>query len=163
MSNTELLSSEAANGVSPAGQQGSEQSTAGTSDAESNGTPRRRGGLSGMVLAELRQLAGELGIDTSGLRKGDLIAAIKEKQGGAAPQRSRSTKKQAPSEADSAKGSAEKTQQPALDESDSTETTKREAETNIEAATNGSSAPARGRSRRQPSSFPRSTNSCKCW
>ncbi|RCW45269.1 transcription termination factor Rho [Halopolyspora algeriensis] len=36
-----------------------------------------------MVLAELRQLAGELGIETSGLRKGDLIAAIKEKQGGA--------------------------------------------------------------------------------
>ncbi len=35
-----------------------------------------------MVLAELRQLAGELGIDTSGLRKGDLIAAIKERQGG---------------------------------------------------------------------------------
>ncbi|GAB3276967.1 transcription termination factor Rho [Parasphingorhabdus pacifica] len=179
MSNTELLSSEAANGVSPAGQQGSEQSTAGTSDAESNGTPRRRGGLSGMVLAELRQLAGELGIDTSGLRKGDLIAAIKEKQGGAAPQRSRSTKKQT-AEADSpkadgakadspkadspktgspktdrankagsAKGDAEKAHQPVLDEADNTETTKREAETNIEAATNGSSAPTRGRSRRQ--------------
>ncbi|WP_433299565.1 transcription termination factor Rho [Pseudonocardia sp. CA-142604] len=37
-----------------------------------------------MVLAELRQLAGELNIpDTAGMRKGDLIAAIKEKQGGA--------------------------------------------------------------------------------
>ncbi|WP_179953045.1 Rho termination factor N-terminal domain-containing protein, partial [Halopolyspora algeriensis] len=83
MSNTDLLSSETANGVSSAGQQGSESSSAGTSEAASNGTPRRRGGLSGMVLAELRQLAGELGIETSGLRKGDLIAAIKEKQGGA--------------------------------------------------------------------------------
>ncbi|MGQ0574373.1 MAG: Rho termination factor N-terminal domain-containing protein, partial [Pseudonocardia sp.] len=36
-----------------------------------------------MVLAELRQLAGELNIpDTSGMRKGDLIAAIKASQGG---------------------------------------------------------------------------------
>ena len=34
-----------------------------------------------MVLAELRQLAGELGIDTSGMRKGDLISAIKQRQG----------------------------------------------------------------------------------
>ncbi|MPZ66382.1 MAG: transcription termination factor Rho [Pseudonocardiaceae bacterium] len=35
-----------------------------------------------MVLAELRELAGELGVsDTSGMRKGDLIAAIKERQG----------------------------------------------------------------------------------
>src|SRR5690606_18736730 len=44
---------------------------------------RRGAGLSGMVLAELRTLAAELGIKgTSGMRKGDLIAAIKEKQGG---------------------------------------------------------------------------------
>ena len=43
--------------------------------------PRKRGGLTGMVLAELRQLAGELNISgTTGMRKGDLIAAIKEKQ-----------------------------------------------------------------------------------
>ncbi|RKT57291.1 transcription termination factor Rho [Saccharothrix australiensis] len=36
-----------------------------------------------MVLAELRELAGQLGITgTAGLRKGDLIAAIKERQGG---------------------------------------------------------------------------------
>ncbi|UYP20958.1 transcription termination factor Rho [Rhodococcus sp. Z13] len=36
-----------------------------------------------MVLAELRALAAELGIKgTSGMRKGDLIAAIKERQGG---------------------------------------------------------------------------------
>src|SRR4051794_19392926 len=41
-----------------------------------------------MVLAELRQLAGELNIaDTAKMRKGDLIAAIKERQaGGPAPQ-----------------------------------------------------------------------------
>ncbi len=47
-------------------------------------TPRKRGGLTGMVLAELRQLAGELHISsTAGMRKGDLIAAIKERQGSA--------------------------------------------------------------------------------
>jgi transcription termination factor Rho len=54
--------------------------------AESNGAaaaPKRRtGGLSGMVIAELRQLAGELGVgETTGMRKGDLIAAIRERQG----------------------------------------------------------------------------------
>ncbi|QYN40809.1 transcription termination factor Rho [Pseudonocardia sp. DSM 110487] len=43
-----------------------------------------------MVLAELRQLAGELNIpDIAGMRKGELIAAIKEKQG-APPSRKRS-------------------------------------------------------------------------
>ena len=42
---------------------------------------RKRGGLTGMVLAELRQLAEELNISgTTGMRKGDLIAAIKESQ-----------------------------------------------------------------------------------
>src|SRR5699024_285668 len=43
---------------------------------------RRAGGLSGMVIADLRELAGELGVDdTTGMRKGDLIAAIRERQG----------------------------------------------------------------------------------
>ena len=119
MSNTDLLSSEAANGSSPAGQQESEQSTAGVSGADANGSPRRRGGLSGMVLAELRQLAGELGIETSGLRKGDLIAAIKEQQGGT-PGRSRSAKKQQP-ESDAASNGAG--QQAALDDGASAGTT----------------------------------------
>jgi transcription termination factor Rho len=57
---------------------------AGTSGlASDNGAaPRRRGGLSGMVMAELRQLAGQLGIsDIAGMRKNELIAAIKERQG----------------------------------------------------------------------------------
>ena len=44
---------------------------------------RRGTGLSGMVLAELQQVASGLGISgTSKMRKGDLIAAIKERQGG---------------------------------------------------------------------------------
>ncbi|MEV4644095.1 transcription termination factor Rho [Saccharopolyspora sp. NPDC049357] len=135
MSNTDLLSSEAANGTSSAGQQ----------DAEANGTPRRRGGLSGMVLAELRQLAGELGIETGGLRKGDLIAAIKEKQGGGstAP-RTRSTAKKAQvrSEESPAKGS-----QPTLD-STSNEGDNASRDTAAESNNNGS-APTRTRTRRQ--------------
>ncbi|WP_155291134.1 transcription termination factor Rho [Rhodococcoides fascians] len=52
-------------------------------------TSRRRAGLSGMVLTELRSLAGELGIKSiSGMRKGDLIAAISEHQSGAASAKS---------------------------------------------------------------------------
>ena len=79
MSNTDLLSSDMVHGSS----EGPEN--AGKTQVEgSNGTaPRRRAGLSGMVLAELRELAGELGITgTTGMRKGDLIAAIKQRQGG---------------------------------------------------------------------------------
>src|SRR5918997_6769514 len=61
--------------------------TAGTS-SDNGAAPRRRGGLSGMVLADLRKLAGQLGIsDTAGLRKNDLIAAIKERQGAVPRQR----------------------------------------------------------------------------
>ncbi|GAA4619818.1 transcription termination factor Rho [Saccharopolyspora hordei] len=134
MSNTELLSSEAANGASPAGQQ----------DSEANGTPRRRGGLSGMVLAELRQLAGELGIETGGLRKGDLIAAIKEKQGGTTAPRSRSTKKTSARTAEEAPA-AKEAQQPALDEAPSEPAA---SESKTEQGTNGA-APSRTRSRRQ--------------
>ncbi|WP_181775649.1 transcription termination factor Rho [Amycolatopsis pittospori] len=53
--------------------------------AESNGAvaPKRTvGGLTGKTVAELRSIAGELGIgETTGMRKGDLIAAIRERQG----------------------------------------------------------------------------------
>ncbi|WP_308281891.1 Rho termination factor N-terminal domain-containing protein, partial [Pseudonocardia oceani] len=46
-------------------------------DLVSTTPARKRGGLTGMVLAELRQLAEELNITgTTGMRKGDLIAAI---------------------------------------------------------------------------------------
>ncbi|GAA0515742.1 transcription termination factor Rho [Saccharopolyspora subtropica] len=134
MSNTELLSSEAANGTSSAGQQAS----------EANGTPRRRGGLSGMVLAELRQLAGELGIETGGLRKGDLIAAIKEKQGGTTAPKSRATKK-TQTRAEEAPAATTKAHQPALDEADSEPAAR---EDQGEPTSNGA-APTRTRSRRQ--------------
>ncbi|GAA1217132.1 transcription termination factor Rho [Prauserella alba] len=75
MSNTDLLSGDASAQAAAPG------------DGESQGgaasTPKRRpGGLSGMVIADLRALATELGIgDTTGMRKGDLIAAIRERQG----------------------------------------------------------------------------------
>jgi transcription termination factor Rho len=102
VSNTDLLSSDAVSATDRADQAGSDQpgsprnESSGTApqprpDAEESalttpsngGTPRRRAGLSGMVLAELRELAGQLGITgTGGMRKGDLIAAIKERQGG---------------------------------------------------------------------------------
>ena len=81
MSNTDLLSGDvepqaASSATSDSGEQAPQSNGAGT-------TPKRRpGGLSGMVIAELRELAAELGITgTTGMRKGDLIAAIRERQG----------------------------------------------------------------------------------
>ncbi|WP_344024514.1 transcription termination factor Rho [Pseudonocardia kongjuensis] len=56
-----------------------------------------------MVLAELRQLATELNVpDISGMRKGDLIAAIKERQGGAATPARKSKAKPAATGSDGA-------------------------------------------------------------
>ncbi|OZM73822.1 transcription termination factor Rho [Amycolatopsis antarctica] len=82
MSNTDLLSGDADTQPAPAAEGGADDSGAGE-QANGAGAPKRRaGGLSGMVIADLRQLAGELGVsDTSGMRKGDLIAAIRERQG----------------------------------------------------------------------------------
>jgi transcription termination factor Rho len=77
VSNTDLLSGDSTSADE------SEQAVTGRAP---NGAPaptptRRRAGLSGMVLAELRELAGQLGIEsTAGMRKGDLITAIKERQ-----------------------------------------------------------------------------------
>ena len=42
----------------------------------------RKGGLNAMLLPELKQLAGGLGIKATGMRKGDLIEAIKTAQSG---------------------------------------------------------------------------------
>ena len=87
MSNTDLLGSETANGAAESAP-GTVADAAETPRTSANGgTTKRRAGLSGMVLAELRELAGQLGITgTTGMRKGDLIAAIKERQSsGATP------------------------------------------------------------------------------
>src|SRR5690349_1593801 len=58
-----------------------------TTDTASDAAPSSEGGaakkgLSAMLLPELRQLGSSLGIKTAGLRKGDLVAAIKAAQGG---------------------------------------------------------------------------------
>ncbi|MGZ4524319.1 MAG: transcription termination factor Rho [Mycobacteriaceae bacterium] len=54
--------------------------------------PRRRGGLTGMVLADLRALAAEIGVgDTAGMRKGDLIVAIKQRQSGSGAEAAKAT------------------------------------------------------------------------
>ncbi|MEV0680791.1 transcription termination factor Rho [Actinosynnema sp. NPDC050436] len=105
MSNTDVLSSEAPAAPNAAASSGAEENALST---PSNGSapPRKRAGLSGMVLAELRELAGQLGITgTAGLRKGDLIAAIKERQGGTSGRGSAATppkaeKKAAPAAAE---------------------------------------------------------------
>ncbi|MEU6642072.1 transcription termination factor Rho [Saccharomonospora sp. NPDC046836] len=78
MSNTDLLSGVNAQATAPGTGEQAPQATNGEA-----ATPKRRpGGLSGMVIAELRSLASELGVgDTTGMRKGDLIAAIRERQG----------------------------------------------------------------------------------
>jgi transcription termination factor Rho len=52
-----------------------------TTQNDTPSTARRSGGLSGMLLPELKSLAGQLGISgASGMRKADLIAAISERQ-----------------------------------------------------------------------------------
>jgi transcription termination factor Rho len=90
VSNTDLLSSDTATGAAgvdaaatqnEAPQPRIDSAEPTQTTGANGGTPKRRAGLTGMVLAELRELAGELGITgTGGMRKGDLIAAIKERQ-----------------------------------------------------------------------------------
>ncbi|WUD68365.1 transcription termination factor Rho [Nocardia sp. NBC_00508] len=80
-----------------------------------------RSGLTGMLLPQLRALAGELGIrGTSGMRKGDLIAAIKENQSA---------------------GKSAKVEKPAKGEAKSAVTAKADAPAKADSAT--ASAPAK--------------------
>ncbi|MEU4667218.1 transcription termination factor Rho [Amycolatopsis sp. NPDC023774] len=131
MSNTDLLSGDV---ETPA------------AAAETNGAaaaPKRRtGGLSGMVIAELRQLAGELGVgETTGMRKGDLIAAIRERQG--KTKKRTATAETLPldgvGDAPAPKASkAAKTEEPARAEKKRAETPSAEAAPAPKAETNGS-------------------------
>ncbi|MCM6777868.1 transcription termination factor Rho [Nocardia sp. CDC159] len=79
MTDTDLL---ATPGVETnASSSGRRESDSGQISKMSEHTDVARSGLTGMLLPQLRALAGELGIrGTSGMRKGDLIAAIKENQ-----------------------------------------------------------------------------------
>ncbi|WP_435595239.1 transcription termination factor Rho [Tsukamurella tyrosinosolvens] len=94
---------------------------------------RRRSGLNGMVLAELRGIASELGIKgVSGLRKGDLIAAINDHGGAGAKAAPKAAKADAPKseapKADAPKGDAPKSEAPKGD-APTSEASKRDAPT----------------------------------
>ncbi|MDN2502501.1 transcription termination factor Rho, partial [Nocardia nova] len=81
MTDTDLL---ATPGVDTANPSDGRESDSGQISKMSEHTDVARSGLTGMLLPQLRALAGELGIrGTSGMRKGDLIAAIKENQASA--------------------------------------------------------------------------------
>ncbi|XVV02549.1 transcription termination factor Rho [Actinosynnema sp. CA-248983] len=106
MSNTDVLSSEAPAAPNAAASSGAEENAL-TTPSNGSAPPRKRAGLSGMVLAELRELAGQLGITgTAGLRKGDLIAAIKERQGGTSGRGSAATPPKAEKKAAAPKAAA---------------------------------------------------------
>ncbi|MET9492879.1 transcription termination factor Rho [Nocardia sp. NPDC006630] len=82
MTDTDLL---ATPGVESDSTSSDRESDSGQISKMSEHTDVARSGLTGMLLPQLRALAGELGIrGTSGMRKGDLIAAIKENQSGGA-------------------------------------------------------------------------------
>ncbi|MDI9954534.1 transcription termination factor Rho [Rhodococcus sp. IEGM 1305] len=126
--------------------------TASTKRAEA----RRGAGLSGMVLTELRTLAGELGIKgISGMRKGDLIAAIKERQGGSSAPAAAATEAAPRTRATRAK--REQSAQTELEVTPQVETTEKAAEPKTAEPATGDSAAAdtdtaeggrRGRQRR---------------
>ncbi|MFD4292115.1 transcription termination factor Rho [Rhodococcus sp. NPDC058532] len=100
---TPVLDSAASAATSQAGGSPTSGAAPAVATATKRAEARRGSGLSGMVLAELRALAGELGIKgTSGMRKGDLIAAIKERQSGgsATQQAGGAATKTAPAAAD---------------------------------------------------------------
>ncbi|AYF74954.1 transcription termination factor Rho [Nocardia yunnanensis] len=83
MTDTDLLATPGTD--SDSASSGSRESDSGQISKMSEQTDVARSGLTGMLLPQLRALAGELGIrGTSGMRKGDLIAAIKENQSGGA-------------------------------------------------------------------------------
>ncbi|MTE11834.1 transcription termination factor Rho [Nocardia aurantiaca] len=83
MTDTDLLATPGVD--SDSASSGSRESDSGQISKMSEQTDVARSGLTGMLLPQLRALAGELGIrGTSGMRKGDLIAAIKENQAGGA-------------------------------------------------------------------------------
>ncbi|EME20343.1 transcription termination factor Rho [Rhodococcus triatomae] len=102
---TPVLDDAVSTASGPTGGAQTSQTASAVTAATKRADARRGAGLSGMVLTELRALAGELGIKgTSGMRKGDLIAAIKERQGGTA---AKTAKSDAPAKGDaSAKSDA---------------------------------------------------------
>ncbi|MFC9552561.1 transcription termination factor Rho [Rhodococcus sp. NPDC056960] len=161
MTDTDLIAAPVrASSVDTVGAQAGDSSQASSTGAVTASTKRaeaRRGaGLSGMVLTELRTLAGELGIKgISGMRKGDLIAAIKERQGGSAAPAATATEAAPRTRATRAK--REQSAQTELEVTPQPETTEKAAEpkTTETATADGAAADAdtaeggrRGRQRR---------------
>ncbi|WP_330252536.1 transcription termination factor Rho [Nocardia sp. NBC_00565] len=96
--------------------EGDRESESGQISKMSEQTDVARSGLTGMLLPQLRALAGELGIrGTSGMRKGDLIAAIKENQAGKSAKAEKSARGEVKSDADAAKAAPVKAEQGTLD------------------------------------------------
>ncbi len=95
---------------------GGRESDSGQISKMSEQTDVARSGLTGMLLPQLRALAGELGIrGTSGMRKGDLIAAIKENQAGKSAKAEKSARGEVKSDADAAKAAPVKAEQGTLE------------------------------------------------
>ncbi|WP_218025019.1 Rho termination factor N-terminal domain-containing protein, partial [Nocardia pseudovaccinii] len=112
MTDTDLLATPGVDS-NPAGDR---ESDSGQISKMSEQTDVARSGLTGMLLPQLRALAGELGIrGTSGMRKGDLIAAIKENQAGKSAKAEKSARGEVKSDADAAKAAPVKAEQGTLD------------------------------------------------
>jgi transcription termination factor Rho len=87
VSDINLLDSDVSAATS-SGQPPADQMGVAVSSSDNATATRRRTGLSGMVLADLRKLASQMGIpNISGMRKNDLISAIKDREGPARGQR----------------------------------------------------------------------------
>ncbi len=98
MSDINLLGSDVVAAES-ADQRSADEAGSAVPSSGNGAAPRRRAGLTGMVMAELRQLASQMGISNiTGMRKNDLISAIKERQG-AVPGQRRAAAEQLPLDA----------------------------------------------------------------
>jgi transcription termination factor Rho len=92
-----------------------------SADSSATAKKKRGSGLSSMLLPELRSLAGELGIPgASGMRKGDLVAAIESRQTTSSPRREARSEKPAKADAPASTDSAApaETSAPAASDSD---------------------------------------------
>ncbi|MGO4614544.1 transcription termination factor Rho [Nocardia sp. 2YAB30] len=126
---------------------GDRESESGQISKMSEKTDVARSGLTGMLLPQLRALAGELGIrGTSGMRKGDLIAAIKENQAGKPAKVEKPAKGEAKSavatEADAPAASAATKSAPAKAVQATLEVTPAASATDTEAPAPAKAAPA---------------------
>ncbi len=91
-----------------------------TETIESTSKPKSGGGLSAKLLPELKTIASGLGIKTGGMKKADLVAAIKSAQGGGA---AKSEAKSGGSSSAPKSGQQERGERPARSERPATEGT----------------------------------------